>query len=225
MQNVTVWLVFSAGIASFLSPCFLPMIPLYLGYMTGNTLGSRGKKNAILNSIGFILGFTIVFGLLGIAASSVGRFFIEYKGLFSKIMGALIVFMGLFYMEIIPVKMLNMEKRFIYEGKKNNFVGALLLGAAMGFGWTPCIGPILASVLSLAASQDSWVHGLYLLVIYSAGLGIPFIIMAALLQGMSFKIRRILKYTKVIKIITGIILIVTGIIVYTGCLVKLSSII
>lgn len=223
MDSVTSGIVFIEGIVSFLSPCFLPLIPIYIGYLSGEAAGEKKKWNVIENSIFFILGFTIVFILLGATASSIGHFLLVYRKILNKILGILVVIMGLFYMDVLKLNFLNMEKRFSYEVKKTGFIGSFLLGFAVGFGWTPCIGPILASVLALAASKTSVVHGIYLLFIYSMGIAIPFLITAIIIEGASLKIRRILSYTKVIKIVTGIVMIATGILLYTGYFERLSS--
>jgi cytochrome c-type biogenesis protein len=223
MNSVTAGIVFIEGIISFLSPCFLPLIPIYIGYLSGEAAEERKKWNVIKNSIFFILGFTVVFILLGATASSIGHFLLVYRRTLNKILGILVVIMGLFYMDILKLNFLNMEKRLSYEGKKTGFVGSFLLGFAVGFGWTPCIGPILASVLALAASKTSITYGVYLLFIYSMGIAIPFLITAILIEGASIKIRKVLMYTRSIKIITGIIMIATGILLYTGYFERLSS--
>lgn len=222
MRDITLGIVFIEGVASFLSPCFLPLIPIYIGYLSGELVSKR-KFNVIKNSIAFIIGFTIIFVLLGASASSLGHFLLAYRNGLNKILGILIILMGLFYTGIINPEFLNMEKRFSYEGKKTSFLGAVILGAAIGFGWTPCIGPILASVLALAASKSSAVYGMYLLLIYSMGIAVPFFITALLVQGASFKISGIMRYTKGFKITTGIILILTGILLFTGYFERLSS--
>jgi cytochrome c-type biogenesis protein len=225
LSEITTLMVFAAGIASFVSPCFLPLLPIYIGFLSGKALGNESKANVIRNSLGFIIGFTIIFVLLGATASFIGQFLVEYKNLLAKVLGITIIFMGLFYMELIPIKALFAEKRFIYKGRKDNFLGAIVLGIALAFGWTPCIGPILASVLSVAASKNSYIYGMYLLFVYSMGIAIPFLITATLIQGAvnANKFRRLLKYTKLIKRITGIIMIIAGILVYTNYFAKLSA--
>lgn len=223
MEDLTLGVVFLNGIVSFLSPCFLPLMPVYIGYLSGEAASNKRKWNVIKNSIGFIIGFTIIFIMLGAAASSIGRFLFAYRNILNKILGILVIVMGLFYMDILNIKFLNMEKRFSYEGKKSSFFGAMLLGIAIGFGWTPCIGPVLGGVLALAAKKASIGAGIYLLFVYSMGIAIPFIITAILIQSASFKVRRIMKYSKAIKMVTGVILVLTGIFLYTGYFARLSA--
>lgn len=222
MKNLTAGIVFLEGMLSFLSPCFLPLIPIYVGYLSGEAGVKNRKWNIIKNSLGFILGFTLVFVILGAIASGIGRYLIIHRKLLNRIFGILIIIMGLNYMDIFKIPILNMDKRFNYEGKKTNFIGAVFLGAAISFGWSPCIGSILSQVLVLAASMNSIGRGIYLLFIYSMGMAIPFFLTALLIQGASMKIRGILKYTRVFKIVTGVILILTGILMYTGYFERLS---
>ena len=119
---MTIWLVFTAGLASFVSPCFLPLIPIYVGYMSGEALGNRKRWNVVLNSIGFVIGFTGVFVLLGATASGLGHFLLLYRNVLTKVLGIIVIIMGLFYMDLIKIKAFNMEKRFNYEGKKSSFL-------------------------------------------------------------------------------------------------------
>lgn len=222
MKDLTVWLVFAEGALSFLSPCFLPLIPIYVGYLSGEA-GSKNKQwNVIKNSLGFILGFTLVFILLGAIASGIGRFLIMHKVLLNRIFGVLIVIMGFNYMGIFKIPFLNMDKRFNYEGRKTNFSGAVFLGAAISFGWSPCIGSILSQVLMLAANMNSIGRGIFLLFVYSMGMAIPFFITALLIQGASIKIKRLLRYNGILKIATGVILVLTGILMFTGYFEKLT---
>lgn len=222
MKNLTAGIVFLEGMLSFLSPCFLPLIPIYVGYLSGEAGDKNKKWNIIKNSLGFILGFTLVFVILGAIASGIGRYLILHRKLLNRIFGILIIIMGLNYMGLFRIPFLNMDKRFNYEGKKTNFIGAVFLGAAISFGWSPCIGSILSQVLVLAASMNSIGRGIYLLFIYSMGMAIPFFLTALLIQGASMKIRGMLKYTRVFKIVTGVIIILTGILMYTGYFERLS---
>lgn len=223
MKDLTMGVVFVEGVLSFLSPCFLPLIPIYIGYLAGEAVGEKRRWNVLKNSLAFVAGFSLVFIILGAAASGVGKYLISHRDIFNKILGGIVVLMGLFYMGILKINILNMEKRFSYEGKKGNIPGAFLLGIAIGFGWTPCIGPILASVLAVAASKSSLIEGVYLLFIYSMGIAVPFLITALLVQGAAHRLRKILKYTKVIKIISGVILVAAGILLYTGYFERLSG--
>jgi cytochrome c-type biogenesis protein len=222
MTDLTVGMVFLGGIASFISPCFLPLIPIYIGYISGEAVGEGKSKGALKNTIGFILGFTTIFVLLGATASSIGYFLLQYRNLLNRILGLLIIIMGIFYTGLINPSFLNMERRFTWKGRRGSFWGSILLGAAIGFGWTPCIGPILASVLALAASRASVIYGMYLLLIYSMGIAIPFLI-ASLAIGRAAGFKGILKHSGAIKLVSGIILIITGIMLMTGYLQRLSG--
>lgn len=224
MYDITIGMVFAAGIATFVSPCFLPLIPIYIGFLTGEATDGKMRHRVIKNSLGFILGFTIIFVILGVSASGLGHILGHYRKEISKVLGIIVILMGLFYMELIKIKFLSLEKRFDYRGKKNNFTGAMIFGMALAFGWTPCIGSILAAVLSLAASRNSYLYGTYLLLIYSLGLAVPFLITSILIDSVSGYVKKIMKYTKLIKVVTGIIIILSGILIYTGDLGKISKI-
>lgn len=220
MKDITFGIVFLEGVASFLSPCLLPLIPVYIAYLSGEA----GNKSLIKNSVSFISGFTIIFVLLGAAASGIGKFLIAYRDLFDKILGILIIFMGLFYIDVIKSNFLMMERKLNIEIKNDGFLNGFLLGIGLAFGWTPCVGPILASVLAIAASRSSMAYGILLLFVYSMGIAVPFIIIAMLIQRFNIKTKILMKRTKTIKLITGIIMIITGILLFTGYLGKLSSI-
>lgn len=222
MQNISVYLVFAEGIASFLSPCLLPLLPVYLGYLSGGMVKEKyNKKILIINSLMFSAGLSIVFILMGVTASSIGKFLNEYKLILTKAAAIVIILFGLFHMGIIKLKFLYREKRFNTKFKKTSLINSFLFGAAFAFGWTPCIGPILGSVLFIAGSAGSAAYGAYLLFIYSLGLSIPFIITAGLVEVLSLKIKSLQKYSNVINIASGLILIILGIALYTGWLNKI----
>ncbi|QCX32636.1 cytochrome c biogenesis protein CcdA [Caloramator sp. E03] len=219
MRDITFGIIFFEGVASFLSPCFLPLIPIYLAYLSGEVK----EKGLFRNSFSFILGFSLIFILLGATASGVGKFLITYRNFFDKILGIIIILMGLFYLDIIKSNFLMMERRFNIELKNEGFLKGFLLGVGLAFGWTPCIGPILASVLSMAASRSSLVYGIALLFVYSMGIAVPFIIMAYLIQRYNIKTNVLLKKAKLVKLITGIIMILTGLMLFTGYFNRLSG--
>lgn len=225
MQNISIYLVFAEGIASFLSPCLLPLLPVYLGYLSGEvTEGSSNKRALIINSLVFCLGLSVVFILMGVTASSIGRFLNEYKHTLSKIAAVVIILFGLFHIGIIKPGFLYREKRLNTRFRKNNFVNSFIFGAAFAFGWTPCIGPILGSVLFLAGSSGSAAYGAYLLFIYALGLSIPFFVTAVLVEFISSRLKLIQKYSRIISIVSGVILIILGIALYTGWIQKIAYI-
>lgn len=226
MDNISIYLVFMEGLASFLSPCLLPLLPVYIGYLSGEiTEGKYNRKTLIINSLFFSIGFSIVFILMGVTASSIGQFLNEYKDVLIKAGAVIIIIFGLFHIGILKLDFLYREKRFDIQYKKSNIINSIIFGMAFAFGWTPCIGPILGSVLFLAGASGSAAYGAYLLFIYSLGLSIPFIITAALIELISAKLRAIQKYSRIINIISGLILILLGIALFTGYLFKLSYII
>lgn len=221
MERLSTVLVFSQGVLSFLSPCFLPLIPIYLSYITGE---AANKKNAVLNTIAFMIGFILMFTSLGALSGSIGRFLLINRQLLNKILGLFIIFMGLIYLGVIKLDFLNREVKVDLKIKKGSLVSSFLLGVSLSLGWTPCISPILSSVLMLAASRQSSLIGAYYLFIYSLGLLIPFLVFALFINKSRAFSKFIMQKSNVIKIVAGAILILTGILLFTGKLYVLTNI-
>lgn len=202
-------LTFLEGLASFISPCLLPMLPIYISYFMGEE--EKSKKKAILNSIGFVLGFTFVFLILSIFASTAGHFISNYTKYIKFAFGIIIIILGFNYMEIIKLKFLNKTKGIQIKNKNINFFKALIFGILFSISWTPCIGTFLSSALLLIAKEQEIVKGIILMLLYSIGLGIPFIISAGLIEKLKEVFDFIKKNYKKVKIISGLILIGMGI--------------
>lgn len=212
-----------AGILSFLSPCVLPLVPPYLCYIAGVSLddlkqgGAASTKNkAVVPAIFFVLGFSVVFISLGASASYIGGLVSEYFDILSKIAGAIIILMGLHFMGVFRLAFLYREARYQYEAKNINLFGAFLVGVAFAFGWTPCIGPVLAAILAVAAREESLASGAYLLSVYSLGLGLPFILAAWAINPFLSFAQRFNKHLGLIEKIMGALLVLTGILFLTG---------
>jgi len=212
-------LTFLAGLVSFISPCVLPLIPAYISYIIGTTFNeikTKSKLHVLKNSLLFVFGFSLVFVILGAGATALGTALIKNLNIFTKVMGTFIIIFGFIMAEIIRVPFLERNISFLNNNIKARFLSPLLLGLAFGFGWTPCIGPILGSILAFAALEDTIEKGILLLTTYSLGLSIPFII-SALMVNQFLKISKILqKYIVRIKKISGYILMFTGILIITG---------
>ena len=206
-------LIFLEGIASFISPCVLPMISIYIAYFTGEE--EKSLKKSVLNATGFVLGFTIIFLLLSVFASQLGGIISENMKYIKIAFGMLIILFGLNYMEILRIKFLNKANEIKYDTKNLNFFKSILFGAVFSISWTPCIGAFLSSALLLIAKNQDLAKGVILILIYSIGLGIPFIISTILIE----KIKGIFKFIKknynIIKKVSGALLIAMGI--YTMC--------
>ena len=200
---------FLEGIASFISPCMLPMIPIYVSYFVGDDKSKSRKK--IMNSIGFVLGFTIVFLLLSIFASRIGSIIVNGIKYIKIIFGILIIMLGANYIGIFKIDILNKTKGINLKNKDFNFLKAFLFGILFSISWTPCIGTFLSSALLLIASNQDMIKGIILMLLYSAGLGIPFIISVFLIDKLKSMFNFIKKHYSIIKIISGIILIIMGI--------------
>ena len=200
---------FIEGIASFISPCLLPMLPIYISYFIGED--DKKTKKAILNSIGFVLGFTVVFLILSIFASSIGGVLSHYIKYVKIVFGILIILLGLNYMEILNLKLVNKSRVVNNNTKDLNFIKSILFGILFSISWTPCIGTFLSSALLLIAKQQDFVKGLILILLYSIGLGIPFVVSVILIEKLKNAFAFIKKHYNKIKIISGIILIVMGI--------------
>jgi cytochrome c-type biogenesis protein len=230
-QEVTYIGAFIAGLLSFLSPCVLPLIPSYITYVTGLSFADLQaehpshiiRQKSILHSLAFICGFTIVFVLLGASATYIGSFLHNNAGTIRKVGGVLLVVLGIHVTGLIPLKFLLGEKRVSINHKPAGYAGSLLVGIAFAAGWTPCIGPILAAILAVAATEESVYQGIVLLLIYSLGLGVPFFISALAMHQFIVAFNRFKKYIRLFEIITGIFLMVIGVLIYSNWLSRLSG--
>ena len=201
-------LIFLEGIASFISPCLLPMVPIYISYFIGE---NNDNKKVILNSVGFVLGFTTVFLILSIFASSLGTILSSNIKYIKILFGIVIILFGLNYMGVLKIGFLNKTKSKNMDMKNFNFFKAMLFGILFSISWTPCIGTFLSSALLLIAKGQDMLKGIIMMLLYSIGLGIPFIISAILIEKLKKVFDFIKKHYDIIKKISGIILIVAGI--------------
>ncbi|MFC7047759.1 cytochrome c biogenesis CcdA family protein [Emcibacter nanhaiensis] len=212
------------GIFSFLSPCVLPLVPAYVSYVTGSSLndlreGDRVPLGDVLfGALAFVFGFSTVFVLLGAGASSLQPILLQHLDIFSRISGALIIILGLHFTGIIRIGFLYREARFHTRETPAGILGAFVMGLAFAFGWTPCIGPILGTILTLAASQQTFGTGVALLIVYSLGLGIPFILAALFVNRFLQFSGRFRKHFRLLEILIGGLLLLTGIAIFFGLL-------
>ena len=231
MQNVGILTAFVFGLLSFVSPCVLPIVPGYISFISGVSLDEMkdmeqnrtALRSIILNSLFFIGGFTMVFILLGATATTLGKTFNEYYSTISKIAGVLIIVFGLHMMGVFKINFLNYEQRFHVQQKKLGMFGSFLVGTAFAFGWTPCIGPVLAAILVIASQQDTVYKGIALLASYSLGLGIPFFLTGVSINIFFSMFNRIKKYFHTIEIVGGAMLVVLGLLIVTNYLTILSA--
>lgn len=219
MKHYSYTLTFIEGILTFISPCILPLIPVYFFYLAGlsgdeDRLDRPVKNRLIINSLGFVAGFTLVFVLLGAAATSLGQFFKGNLGIFRKVSAIVVIIFGLSFLTGYRPGFLSREKRFNFKFNKLHFLNSIVFGAVFGFGWTPCVGPFLYTALSIAGSQKTVWQGVLLLFIYSLGLGLPFIITALAFEKLKDALRQIQKYNRIISIISGSVLVLAGIMMW-----------
>jgi cytochrome c-type biogenesis protein len=230
-QQITYIGAFLAGLLSFLSPCVLPLIPSYITYITGLSFSDLDaehpthvvRRKTMLHSLAFVSGFTVVFVLLGASATYIGSFLQQHMDLVRKIGGILIIAFGIHVTGLIPLKWLLGEKRLSLKHKPAGYLGSFLVGLAFAAGWTPCIGPILASILMIAATEEKVAHGIVLLLLYSIGLGIPFLLSSLALHRFITIFNRFKKYIRLFEIITGFFLVVVGVLIFTNWLAILSG--
>ena len=200
---------FLEGIASFISPCLLPMVPIYLAYFAGKD--EKQISKTLQNAIGFVLGFTIIFILLAIFASGFGKLINNTMQYIKWVFGSIMILLGLNYMEILKLKFVNKMSTFKINAQNLNFTKSILFGILFSITWTPCIGTFLSSALLLVAKQQHFFKGTLLMLIYSIGLGIPFIISAILIEKLKGFFDIIKKNFNIVRKISGIILIIMGI--------------
>ena len=218
------FLAFGAGFISFLSPCVLPLIPGYISYISGESLGDivEKQKKVILKTVLFSLGFSLVFISFGATASFIGNILLENSNTLRIIAGIIIIIFSLQLIGILNLNFLNQEKRFQTKNYSNNLFFPVLVGAAFGFGWTPCIGPVLGSILTLAAVESSIGKGILLLSFYSLGLAIPFILSGYGISKFLAFSKNFRKNIKIVSITGGVILLITGILILTNKLQALG---
>lgn len=226
MENVSLIAAFVAGVLSFISPCVLPLVPGYLSFVSGVTLdemrggrsdiGGSSRRQVFIASAAFVIGFSLVFIGLGASASVIGQFLMERLSVLGKIAGVFIVLFGLHMMGVLRIDWLYKEKRVQTRRKPTGPIGALLVGVAFAFGWTPCIGPILAAILTVAAAQETIGQGVQLLAVYSAGLGIPFLVTSLAINQFFVAMGRIRRYYHAIEIASGALLVVVGVLIFTN---------
>ena len=231
MQEVTALTAFIAGTVSFVSPCVLPLVPAYLSFMTGISLEQmrideegRISWRTAWYSLAFVLGFSLVFILLGASAFIIGRVLLNYLDVLSKVGGVLIVLFGLHFMGIFRIGFLNLEARFNTKIQPSTPFSAFLIGLTFAFGWTPCVGPILAAILTLAGGQESVWQGIGLLAVYSAGLGVPFILAGLMINRFLSFSRQMRRYMHKIELFAGLFLVAVGILIFLGDLNQFSVI-
>ena len=229
-QTVSFPAAFTAGLLSFLSPCVLPLIPAYFTFITGFSLeelteyrNSEIRKKVFLSTIFFVSGFSLVFILMGASASYLGGLMYKYRELIRIIGGILIVLMGVHLTGIIHFRGLDFEKRINMEKKPLHFFGTFIVGMAFGAGWSPCIGPLLGSIIIIAGSQETVWQGIVLLAIYSAGLAIPFIIMSVFINFLLIFIKKASRVLQYVNTVAGILLIIVGLILVTNKLYVLTG--
>ena len=219
MSEISLLIAFGAGILSFLSPCVLPLVPVYLANLAGVSVLDRkagvGFRTPLFHTLVFVAGFGIVFAALGAAAGLTGFAIGAHLETLHRIAGGLLVFFGLFLIASLKIPWLNYEKRLHHASAGGiGYSRSFLIGAAFSLGWTPCIGPILGGVLTLAANSETAWHGAYLLTIYSAGLGLPFVVISLAIGPISSHLRRFSCYTPLISLIGGLLLILVGALIF-----------
>jgi cytochrome c-type biogenesis protein len=214
-----------AGLLSFLSPCILPLVPAYLAFLTGSELSAlTGEtspqpgltRRAVIRSLAFALGFATVFVLLGAGASYAGRLLSVWFDWLAVVAGAIITIMGLHFLGLFRIALLFREARFQTSGRPASLFGAYVVGLAFAFGWTPCVGPVLASILMIAGAQESAARGTLLLGAYALGIGIPFVLAAAFAGPFMRFLARFRRHIGMIEKILGAAMVLTGVLIMTG---------
>ena len=205
---------FLEGIITFISPCLLPMLPIYISYFAGGE--ARGAKKIIKNTLGFILGSTLIFIMMGALAGSVGQLLNRYRNILNIVTGLIVIFFGLNFLGIFKLQLF--KGSFMSKERQNGFFSALLFGIVFSVGWTPCVGAFLGSALMLAANRGSALQGILMLLFYSLGLGIPFLFSAILIDKLKGAFNWIKQHYRIINIICGSLLVIIGILMASGLL-------
>ncbi|HAW91221.1 MAG TPA: cytochrome C biogenesis protein [Gemmatimonadetes bacterium] len=226
-ESVGLWVALTGGVVSFLSPCVLPLVPSYLSFVTGMSLedlqGGVDRRATFMHSLLFVLGFSIIFIALGASASFLGSFLRYYEVWIARVGGAVIIVLGLHLTGVFKIVPLLRERRVHVNDKPAGYLGTIGVGAAFGAGWTPCIGPVLGAILTLASTQDTVWAGVSLLSVYSLGLAIPFLISALALDLFLSAFSRFRRFLPAIEKGAGVMLIILGLLLVTGTFTLLNT--
>ena len=229
-QGLGVAVAFSAGLFSFLSPCVLPLFPSYISFITGMSvadltadLSAAVRRRVLLHAVAFVLGFSMVFVALGASFSAVGQFLLDHRDVIRRVGGALIVLFGLYIAGVLKLALLGRTTQWQIREKPAGYLGSLAVGVTFAIGWTPCVGPILGAILSLAGTAETVGRGVGLLVAYSAGLGVPFLLSALALGPFLRFFKRYRPFIPVVERAAGVILVVVGVLVFTNYYVVLNA--
>jgi cytochrome c-type biogenesis protein len=228
--SVGVLVAFSAGLFSFLSPCVLPLFPSYVSFITGMSVGDltadltgAARRRVMLHALAFVLGFSLVFVGLGASFSAAGQFLLDYRDVIRRVGGVLIVVFGLYIAGVLKVGMFGRTAQLQIREKPAGYLGSLAVGITFAIGWTPCVGPILGAILSLAGTAETVQRGIGLLVAYSAGLGVPFLLSAVALGSFLRFFKRYRPFIPVMERAAGVLLVVVGVLVFTNYYIVLNS--
>ncbi len=226
-ESIGILIAFTAGVLSFLSPCVLPLVPSYLSFVTGMSLedlrGDFDRRRVLVHSCLFVAGFTLVFVLLGASASFVGGLLRYYSDWIARIGGVVIILFGLHLTGVFRLAPLMREKRLHLSNKPMGYVGTVVVGIAFGTGWTPCIGPVLGAILTMAASQERLLQGMWLLFVYSMGLAVPFVLAAVALERFLGVFARFRRFLPAVQVASGVLLVLLGLLLVTGSFVVLAA--
>ena len=229
-ESLGVAVAFSAGLFSFLSPCVLPLFPSYVSFITGMSVADltteltpAARRRVLIHAVAFVLGFSLVFVALGASFSAAGQFLLDYREWIRRIGGALIVIFGLYIVGLLRIGFFGRTQQWQLREKPAGYLGSLAVGITFAIGWTPCVGPILGAILSLAGTAETVQRGIGLLVAYSAGLGLPFLVSAAALGPFLALFKRYRPFIPVVERAAGVVLVVVGVLVFMNWYVSLNT--
>jgi len=230
MLEISLLSSFLAGLLGFISPCVLPLVPVYIGMMSKKAI-YRDKDirlservYLLVNSLLFVLGFTLVFMVLGSTATFLGKILRDYSGIISRVGGAILIIFGLHYMGLFRIRFLNLEKRLrMPESLKSGYLSSFLFGIIFSFGWIPCVGIILSGILLLASKLDTLLEGILLLGVFSVGLGLPFILASIFISFFSNLLKRLNRHLNLVSIISGIFIVALGIVFVTDSMIRIMG--
>ncbi len=231
IQQISLFAAFTAGLLSFVSPCVLPLVPSYISYITGLSVEQladagerqRLRKPIVLNSLIFIAGFSSVFIAFGASASLIGQMLITYQDYIRRIGGLLIIVFGLYLLGVLNIGFLKVEKRVHFQNRPAGYLGSFLIGVAFAAGWTPCVGPVLGTILLYASTTDSLMNGVTLLASYSLGLGVPLFATSLGIDSFLAYFKRVRTYLWGVSAVSGVFLVVVGAMIYANSLTMITS--